>query len=259
MPSASSSLSLIHTPTLSLNLAQHALRASLAHAESIGVQVNISIHSASLHLLAFAAMDNAKLTSIDIAHNKSFTAAGHRALTGSYGKRVEPGGGLYGVQHSNGGKFSTIQGGVPVVVEGVTVGAIGVSGAMPGQDEVSAGVKSAIRGNLSGEASLPKAGSVNFGSSMRIAVGACCEEWMRLGRGPTGCGRGRPDWWMRAPLTYPGDRSERRRCRSRGTQRSKGETMSKSRPTTHHTSSESRSQMASSSRLADNSIMPVRA
>lgn len=82
-------------------------------------------------------MDGAKLTSIDISHNKAFTAAGHRAPTDSYGEKVRPGDGLYGVQHSNDGRFCTIQGGEPVLVGGECVGAIGVSGGTPAQDKVS--------------------------------------------------------------------------------------------------------------------------
>lgn len=81
-------------------------------------------------------MDGAKLTSIDIAHNKAFTAAGHRAPTDEYDERVKPGGGLYGVQHSNAGRFMTIKGGEPVLVQGEVVGAIGVSGGTPAQDKV---------------------------------------------------------------------------------------------------------------------------
>lgn len=130
-------MSLLHPPTLSLPLAQSALTASLSHATSLSVPVNISIYSPSLHLLAFARMDGAKLTSIDIAHNKAFTAAGHRAGTDTYDDRVKPGGGLFGVQHSNGGRFMTIKGGEVVDVDGQVVGAIGVSGGTPAQDKAS--------------------------------------------------------------------------------------------------------------------------
>jgi uncharacterized protein GlcG (DUF336 family) len=129
--------SLLQTQSLSLALARKGLDASLSHAASIGVPVNVSIFSSTLHQVAFAAMDGAKLTSIDIAHNKAFTAAGHRASTGSYGKKDQPGGGVYGIQHSNGGRFMTIAGGLPVLVDGECVGGVGVSGGTPAQDEVS--------------------------------------------------------------------------------------------------------------------------
>lgn len=79
---------LLQASHLSLAIAQIALQAALDHASKIKVPVNIAIYSDSLHQLAFARMDEAKLTSIDIAHNKAYTAAGHRLDTGEYGVRV---------------------------------------------------------------------------------------------------------------------------------------------------------------------------
>jgi uncharacterized protein GlcG (DUF336 family) len=132
VPSPTRGALLTQRAALTLAAAQLALAACIAHAERIGVPVNISIYDASLHLLAFARMDGAKLTSIDIAHNKAFTAAGHRAPTDVYTKeKVGPGGPLYGVNHSNEGKFTTIGGGMPIEYDGVCVGAIGVSGGVP--------------------------------------------------------------------------------------------------------------------------------
>lgn len=138
MPSTKTSTSLLITPSLSLSLAQKGLDAAVSHAQDVlRIPVNISIVSPALQLIAFASMDNAKLTSINIAHNKAFTAAGHRAPTSSYDAgKVGPGGPVFGIQHSNGGRFTTIAGGVPVMVDGQCVGAIGVSGGLPSEDEV---------------------------------------------------------------------------------------------------------------------------
>lgn len=138
---------LLSIPSLSLSLARQGLDASIKHAQNqLRVPVNISIVSPALQLITFASMDDAKLTSIDIAHNKAFTAAGHRAPTSVYdGKRVGPGGPIYGIQHSNNGRFTTIAGGVPVMVDGKCVGAIGVSGGLPSEDDVSAVVVVAPR------------------------------------------------------------------------------------------------------------------
>jgi uncharacterized protein GlcG (DUF336 family) len=138
---------LLRIQSISYNLAQKGLEASIKHAQDVlRVPVNISIYSPALRLIAFASMDDAKLTSIDIAHNKAFTAVGHRLPTSAYDpKKVGPNGPLYGIQNSNDGRFTTIAGGVPIIVEGHCVGAIGVSGGLPSQDEVSV-----IIGNVSG-------------------------------------------------------------------------------------------------------------
>lgn len=87
--------------------------------------MNIAIVDASLHLLSFARMPGAKLTSIDIAINKAFTAAGHRSPTHVYREAVWPGGAAYGIDKSNGGRFTVIGGGVPIALEGgEVVGAV---------------------------------------------------------------------------------------------------------------------------------------
>lgn len=98
--------------------------------------MNIAIVDTSLYLLAFARMPGAKLTSIDLAINKAFTAAGHRLGTHAYREKATVSGApLTGVHVSNGGRFVTIAGGLPVVLPGgVVVGAVGVSAGAPEED-----------------------------------------------------------------------------------------------------------------------------
>jgi len=80
-------------------------------------------------------MPTAKLTSISIAINKAFTAAGHRLPTSDYNSPTFfPGGMGWGIQYSNGGRFCTLTGGVPIFVDGQVVGAIGVSSGSAGED-----------------------------------------------------------------------------------------------------------------------------
>ena len=122
-------------PTLTLSGARTALSAAEARAHEIGVPMNIAIVDSSCHLLAFARMEGAKITSIDISIDKAFTAAGHRAPTSIYKENVWPGGPAYGIGNSNGGRFMTIAGGVPIVKDGVVVGAVGCSTGLPSQDE----------------------------------------------------------------------------------------------------------------------------
>ncbi|KAH6868641.1 hypothetical protein J4E91_005907 [Alternaria rosae] len=122
-------------PTLTLDGARIALAAAEQRSKEINVPMNIAVMDNACHLLAFARMEGAKLTSINIAIDKAFTAAGHRAPTSVYKDNVYPGGPAYGINHSNGGRFMTIAGGVPIVKDGVVVGAVGCSTGLPSQDE----------------------------------------------------------------------------------------------------------------------------
>ncbi len=109
--------------------------------------MNVAIVDSTLHLLHFERLPGAKLTSIDIAINKAFTAAGHKAPTSVYKDNVWPGGKAFGLNNSNGGKFMYVAGGIPLIVKvdgkDVVVGAVGCSTGTPDQDvEVaSAGVE----------------------------------------------------------------------------------------------------------------------
>ena len=96
--------------------------------------MNIAIVDASLYLLHFERMHGAKLTSVDIAMNKAFTAAGHRAPTSIYKENVWPGGVAFGLNNSNNGRFMYVAGGIPIVIDGEVVGAIGCSTGTPAQD-----------------------------------------------------------------------------------------------------------------------------
>ena len=114
-----------------------ACKAATAKSAQIGVPMNIAIMDASLYLQHFTRLPGAKLTSIDIAINKAFTAAGHRVPTSSYKQQVTPGGAAYGLATAgaNHGRFTYVGGGVPIVLDGEVVGAVGCSTGTPAQDE----------------------------------------------------------------------------------------------------------------------------
>ncbi|KAF2400997.1 DUF336-domain-containing protein [Trichodelitschia bisporula] len=122
--------------TLTLEAAKAVGEACEAKARAIGLVMNIAVVDTTLHLLHFSRMDGAKLTSIDIAINKAFTAAGHRAGTHIYKEAVWPGGPAFGINHSNGGKFMTVGGGLPILNKsGQVLGAVGCSTGTPAQDQ----------------------------------------------------------------------------------------------------------------------------
>jgi len=79
-------------------------------------------------LKAFTRMNGAWVGSIDIAIKKAKTAVFFGMNTGQIGQLSQPGGPLFGIEHSNQGLI-TFPGGVPIVDEdGILIGAIGVSG-----------------------------------------------------------------------------------------------------------------------------------
>ncbi len=123
------------TSNISLSAAKGAITAAERKAHSLSLDFNIAVVDSTLHLLSFARMPNAKLTSISIAIDKAYTAAGHRTGTHNYKEAVWPGGAAFGLGNTNGGRFVTIGGGLPFVNEkGEVIGAIGVSTGTPDQD-----------------------------------------------------------------------------------------------------------------------------
>ncbi|KAJ5042272.1 uncharacterized protein L3040_004824 [Drepanopeziza brunnea f. sp. 'multigermtubi'] len=128
---------------LTLAGARLALAAAERRAQELGLGMNIAVVDGATHLLCFARMPGAKITSIGIAIDKAFTAAGHRLGTHLYKEAVWPGGPAYGLGNSNGGRFTTFGGGLPILnARGEVIGGIGASTGTPAQDQlvVQAGV-----------------------------------------------------------------------------------------------------------------------
>ncbi|KAI6855482.1 hypothetical protein KC343_g10381 [Hortaea werneckii] len=134
-------------PHLTLYAAQIASAAAIGKAQQIQVPENIAIVDTSARLLHFQRMPGAKYASIDIAVNKAFTAAAFGLPTHSYGQQVSNGGPLFGINNSNGGKFMTIGGGLPIEIDGQLVGAIGCSTGTPEEDRqvAQAGVDAILK------------------------------------------------------------------------------------------------------------------
>ncbi|HEY4198962.1 MAG TPA: heme-binding protein [Devosiaceae bacterium] len=103
-------------------------------AREIGVPMCIAITDESGHLIAFERMDGGKVTSITIAIDKSFTAAGAKRATHDYGTISQPGGPGYGINSAINGRLMVVAGGLPVVIDGDVVGGIGLSSGTPQQD-----------------------------------------------------------------------------------------------------------------------------
>ena len=123
---------------MTLEQANAAVSAAVVKARQIGVNMDIAVVDAGANLKAFARMDGAWLGSIDIAIRKARTARFFDMNSGEIGKLSQPGGSLFGIEHSNGGLI-TFPGGVPIRSQGGTIlGAIGVSGSTVENDHAVA-------------------------------------------------------------------------------------------------------------------------
>lgn len=130
-----------------LEEAKKLLAAAEGAAEAIGVPMAIAVTDESGNLVAFSRMDGAKITSIAIAIDKAFTAAGVRRSTHDLGLSATPGGASFGIHSANGGRMMVFGGGAPVMIGGHVVGAIGVSSGTVDQDRQVAEVAVAVMGD----------------------------------------------------------------------------------------------------------------
>ena len=119
---------------LSLKDAHMLIAGATAKAQEIGVPMCVAVTDESGQLIAFDRMDGGKLTSSIIAQDKAYTAAGAKRTTESYGTASQPGSPAYGINSAIGGRLMVVAGGLPVIVDGDVVGAIGLSSGTPAQD-----------------------------------------------------------------------------------------------------------------------------
>ncbi len=110
------------------------IAAARAKAHAIGVPMCIAVTDESGNLIAFERMNGAKIPSVNLAIDKSFTATGIRKGTHELGNASQPGKPAYGISATVGGRMITIAGGLPVFCGDNVVGGIGVSSGTPAQD-----------------------------------------------------------------------------------------------------------------------------
>ncbi|MBK6852368.1 MAG: heme-binding protein [Burkholderiales bacterium] len=114
-----------------------ALQAAVAHAQSLGIAVNVAVTDASGLLAGFLRMPGAFVHSIDIAIDKAYTAAGFGFPTSAW-KDVVAGDEMLRIGLNQRPRLVMFGGGLPIVEAGVRIGGIGVSGGSAEQDELCA-------------------------------------------------------------------------------------------------------------------------
>lgn len=123
---------------LKLETVKKILDAAEKKAQEIGSPSSIAVIDSGRELMGFVRMDGALLASAEISQAKAYTARSLNGPTSAFGEYSQPGGPLYGLEtaHMRAGRpLITFGGGVPLSVNGVIVGAIGVAGGTPAQDE----------------------------------------------------------------------------------------------------------------------------
>lgn len=110
--------------------ARRALLAAEAEAKKNGWAMSIAVVDPGGELIGFLRMDGASPGSIDISRAKARTAARFRRPTKAFEESVA--GGRTAILSFEG--VVTVEGGVPIVIGGAVVGAVGVSGASSAQD-----------------------------------------------------------------------------------------------------------------------------
>ena len=118
----------------SLAAAQAALAATEQAANEMGVGLTCAVVDSRGTLVALARMDSASYFTADVAAGKARASAAFRAPSGALARVGELG--LADVVE--GGPMLFVQGAVPIMKDGQSMGAIGCSGAMGQQDEDAA-------------------------------------------------------------------------------------------------------------------------
>jgi glc operon protein GlcG len=120
-------------PPISLDRAQAVIHAAVAEAKKRDWKMNVAVVDSGGNLVAFQRMDGAMLASIQIAEHKARAAATFRRET----KVFEDGVNLMHLNYLL--AFDGIiasRGGIPLIEQGVIIGAIGCSGGADSQDEI---------------------------------------------------------------------------------------------------------------------------
>ena len=115
---------------LTLDVARRIAAAAEAEARRNNWAVSIAVLDEAGHMMVFHLMDGAKLVATDIAIRKARTAVYFQGPT--KGLEEEVAGGRTALLPIDG--FMPLEGGIPLMVDGLLVGAVGVSGVTGSQD-----------------------------------------------------------------------------------------------------------------------------
>lgn len=123
-------------PAITLEQAKKVVAAAEAEARKNKWNVVITIVDSATNLVLLQRMDDTQLGSIKISQKKAYTAAAMRRSTKIFEDQVAAGG--MGVKLLGIDEVIPVEGGLPLIVNGKIIGAIGVSGVTSQQDGIIA-------------------------------------------------------------------------------------------------------------------------
>ena len=104
---------------------------AIAAAEKDGIAISVAIADAGGHLILLERMDGGRFHTVHSATTKAVCAASNRRPTTAKGAQAQP----LDTVHAIGlalaagtGRWTAVEGGCPILVDGVCIGGIGVSG-----------------------------------------------------------------------------------------------------------------------------------
>jgi glc operon protein GlcG len=125
---------------LALELATRLVAAGEEAARERGLALALAVVDAGGHLVAVHRMDGAPFIAPEIATGKAWTAAAYGAPSATEGEKAAKlptfTAGIATMTH---GRYTPQVGGLPIVVDGELVGAMGASGASGEEDEAAVG------------------------------------------------------------------------------------------------------------------------
>jgi uncharacterized protein GlcG (DUF336 family) len=119
---------------LSLDLALSLLARVREEAEARDLSLAAAVVDDAGNVLAGQRMDGAALGAMQLAVGKAFTAASWSTPSGEFSRSTQPGGDDWGWNTTD-ARIVVYAGGIPLLVDGELVGAIGASGGAASEDE----------------------------------------------------------------------------------------------------------------------------
>ena len=121
--------------TMTLAKAEKLCDAVLEEASRMGVRAVVCVSDGAGNPKIVKVADDAYIASYDVAIGKAFTVVALKMSTSKLSTLAKPGGELYGIQFTNGGRIVIFGGGDPLTDRGGRViGGLGVSGGSEAQD-----------------------------------------------------------------------------------------------------------------------------